>query len=114
MKDKSQFFKGILEGCVLKVIHDDEVYGYEIAEKLKVFGLKQVSEGTIYPLLLRLEKNGLLNSKKRTSPFGPDRKYYTLSQKGEDELSYFYSNWLELKEGIDKIFINFKEVDINE
>jgi len=114
LKDKSQFFKGILEGCILKVIHDDEVYGYEITEKLNILGLQEISEGTIYPLLLRIEKNGLLKSKKKTSPYGPDRKYYTLTEKGEEELSYFYTNWLELKESVDKIFINFEGVDVNE
>ncbi|MGE5629063.1 MAG: PadR family transcriptional regulator [Solirubrobacterales bacterium] len=104
MKDKSQFFKGILEGCILKVINDQESYGYEITEKLKIYGLHEVSEGTIYPLLLRLEKNGLLDSKKKTSPYGPDRKYYTLSQKGKEELMEFYNSWKELSISIDKIF----------
>lgn len=64
--DKSQFFKGTLEGCILKIINDNEVYGYEIAKRLKDFGLYGVSEGTIYPLLLRLEKNGLVISEKKS------------------------------------------------
>lgn len=110
MKDKSQFFKGILEGCILKVISDQEAYGYEITEKLKIYGVQDVSEGTIYPLLLRLEKNGMLDSKKKSSPFGPDRKYYTLSLKGKEELLSFYHSWLELKENVDGIFKDFKEM----
>lgn len=114
MNDKSQFFKGILEGCILKVIYDKEVYGYEIAETLKEYGLQDVSEGTIYPLLLRLEKNGLLTSEKKPSPYGPNRKYYSLSDKGIEELNYFYENWLELKEDINKIFNNYKGANIDE
>ncbi|MBE6072748.1 MAG: PadR family transcriptional regulator [Clostridium butyricum] len=104
MGDKSQFYRGTLEGCILKIINDDEVYGYEIAEKLKKYGLNEVSEGTIYPLLLRLEKNGFVNSIKKESSFGPKRKYYTLSNLGIEELNYFYNNWQELRDSINKIF----------
>ena len=111
MNDKSQFLKGTLEGCILKIINDEEVYGYEIAEKLKSYGIPEISEGTIYPLLLRLEKNGFLDSTKKESPFGPKRKYYTLSSKGKEELKDFYKNWIDLKESIDKVFIDFKECD---
>ena len=51
----SQMLKGILSGCVLAVISQRETYGYEISQKLGAYGLGSVSEGTIYPLLLRLE-----------------------------------------------------------
>lgn len=108
MGDKSQFYRGTLEGCILKIINDDEVYGYEIAERLKKFGLNEVSEGTIYPLLLRLEKNSFVNSVKKASAFGPKRKYYSLSSLGKQELNDFYNNWLELRDSIDKIFENYK------
>lgn len=56
MNDKSQLLRGTLEGCILKIINDKETYGYEIAENLKLYGFKDISEGTIYPLLIRLEK----------------------------------------------------------
>lgn len=108
MADKSQFYRGTLEGCILKIIYDNEVYGYEIAEKLKKYGLNEVSEGTIYPLLLRLEKNGFLNSIKKKSSFGPKRKYYSLSTSGREELNCFYTNWKELKKSIDKILDDYK------
>ena len=52
----SQMLKGTLEGCVLKVISREETYGYEISQKLRQYGLADISEGTIYPLLLRLER----------------------------------------------------------
>ena len=114
LNNKSQFFKGTLEGCILKIINDEEVYGYEIAEKLKNYGLSEVSEGTIYPLLLRLEKGGFLNYTKKESPYGPKRKYYTLSLKGKDELEHFYQNWIQLRDSIDKMFIGYGEVLNNE
>ncbi|WP_050606879.1 PadR family transcriptional regulator [Clostridium niameyense] len=107
MADKSQFFRGTLEGCILKIINDDKVYGYEIAEKLKEYGINEVSEGTIYPLLLRLEKNGFLNSVKKESLLGPKRKYYSLSELGRQELKSFYENWKKLRDSIDKIFKNY-------
>ena len=58
----SQMLKGTLEGCVLKVISNRETYGYEISQRLLEHGFEGISEGTIYPLLLRMEKNGLRQS----------------------------------------------------
>lgn len=110
MKDKSQLLKGTLEGCILKVIGDSETYGYEISEKLKLTGLSEISEGTVYPLLLRLEKNGLVNTQLKDSPFGPKRKYYTLSVKGREELNDFFINWKQLKTCIDYLFKDFERV----
>lgn len=107
MGDKSQFFRGTLEGCILKIINDEEVYGYEIAEKLKKYGLYEVSEGTIYPLLLRLEKNSFVDSVKKESALGPKRKYYSLSNLGKEELKTFYNNWKELRDSIDNIFEDY-------
>jgi len=109
LNDKSQLLRGTLEGCILKIINDKETYGYEIAENLKLYGFKNISEGTIYPLLIRLEKNNFLNSTKKPSLYGPKRKYYTLSEKGVEELIYFYTNWLELKNSIDKIFLDYSK-----
>ncbi|RFM18800.1 PadR family transcriptional regulator [Clostridium botulinum] len=108
MNDKSQLLRGTLEGCILKIINDKETYGYEIAENLKLYGFKDISEGTIYPLLIRLEKI-IFKLYKKPSPYGPKRKYYTLSEKGIEELNYFYTNWLELKNSVDKIFLNYSK-----
>lgn len=112
MGDKSQFLRGTLEGCILKIIRDEEVYGYEIAEKLNRYGLYEVSEGTIYPLLLRLEKNGFVNSVKKESALGPKRKYYSLSSLGKKELKDFYDNWGELRDSIDRIFEDYKGEEV--
>jgi PadR family transcriptional regulator, regulatory protein PadR len=103
MAEKSQLLKGILEGCILKVISLEETYGYEIASKLTNSGFSEVSEGTIYPLLIRLEKNGLLKSTLRESSYGPKRKYYSLSLKGKQELQEFLENWNELRSSVDNI-----------
>jgi len=100
----SQMLKGTLEGCILKVISQKETYGYEISEKLREYGFSNISEGTIYPLLLRLEKNGLIIAQYRESPVGPKRKYFSLAQAGNEEMDRFYSSWIELKNAINKLF----------
>lgn len=100
----SQMFKGILEGCVLEVIRQQETYAYEISEKLKAAGFGEISEGTIYPIILRLNKNGLLASKLRESPVGPKRKYYRLTDAGLAELETFKRSFGSLKQAIETLF----------
>lgn len=102
----SQMLKGTLEGCILKVISQKETYGYEISEKLREYGFLEISEGTIYPLLLRLERNGLITAQYRASPVGPQRKYFSISPEGKEEMDNFYSNWLILSASINKLFEN--------
>ncbi|WP_040226088.1 PadR family transcriptional regulator [Bhargavaea cecembensis] len=89
----SQMLKGVLEGCLLAVIGQGETYGYEMVEKLGEQGLTMVSEGSIYPVLLRMQKEGLVMTVMRPSPNGPKRKYYRLSEAGERELEAFKGRW---------------------
>lgn len=65
-------------------------YGYEIVTTLEEFGFEDVKEGSIYPLLVRLEKKGMISSELRPSPLGPKRKYYSLTAEGEAYLQEFY------------------------
>ncbi|MEH7134033.1 PadR family transcriptional regulator, partial [Priestia megaterium] len=58
MSLRSQLLKGILEGCILSIIQKETVYGYELSQKLQQYGLNDVSEGSIYTILLRLQKEG--------------------------------------------------------
>jgi PadR family transcriptional regulator PadR len=92
--------KGVLEGSILAIIQQKEVYGYEISQSLKSYGFGEISEGTIYPLLLRLEKNGCLTSKYSESNQGPKRKYYLLTEKGKQELEEFQSNFQEMTQAV--------------
>jgi Predicted transcriptional regulators len=96
--------KGTLEGCILKVISYNETYGYEISQALQEYGFQDISEGTIYPLLLRLEKNGLVTTQSRESPLGPKRKYFRISPLGEMALESFFSNWKELENAVNQLF----------
>ncbi len=99
----SQMLKGILEGCILAVISREETYGYEISEQLMEYGFGKITEGTVYPLLLRLEKNGLVRATYRASDMGPRRKYYTLTAEGRDALEEFYVSYRELTAAVDRL-----------
>lgn len=102
MSIRSQVLKGILEGCILAVIQHETVYGYELTMKLQNEGLT-VSEGSIYPLLLRLQKEKLIHGKMKKSPRGPNRKYYYLTDAGEAALQAFREHWQEIKMPVDKL-----------
>jgi len=102
----TQMLKGTLEGCILKTISSKETYGYEISENLRQYGFSEISEGTIYPLLLRLERNGLIIAQYRESPVGPKRKYFSISPEGKAELIAFHSSWIELSQAINSLFQN--------
>lgn len=102
--DKSQLMKGILEGCILKIIGRHEIYGYEIVSELQKNGFTDVKEGTLYPLLLRLERKGLITATYKPSPLGPSRKYYTLTLDGEKYLSDFWLIWNDVCISVGNIF----------
>ena len=104
----SQMLKGTLEGCIMAIISRQPTYGYEIAEQLKNYGFGQIAEGTIYPLLLRLEKNGLANAEYRASEIGPKRKYYALTAKGREELASFLASYRELTSAVDRLMDEMK------
>lgn len=92
--------KGVLDGIVLEIISRGEIYGYEIARKLHEMGFKGLAEATVYALLLRLEKNNLVHITKKPSEMGPPRKFYTLNERGLEELQVFWERWDFLNERI--------------
>ena len=85
--------KGILEGCVLEIISREQTYGYEITRKLNSLGFSDVVEGTVYTILIRLEKNGFVSIEKKSSELGPPRKFYALNNKGKEQLKLFWQKW---------------------
>ncbi|WP_019636376.1 PadR family transcriptional regulator [Paenibacillus fonticola] len=96
--------KGTLEGCILKVISVKETYGYEISQELQGYGFSNISEGTIYPLLLRMEKNGYIQAQYRDSLVGPKRKYFSITPIGEQELDNFVGSWKLLERAVNRLF----------
>jgi len=95
--------KGILEGCILAVIAQKEVYGYEMTTQLTEYGLDIVSEGSIYPVLLKLQKQKLIEGKMMPSSEGPMRKYYYITEQGKEALRQFTEHWESLSAGVDRI-----------
>jgi PadR family transcriptional regulator PadR len=105
MSIRSQLLKGILDGCVLAVISKEPVYGYELSKKLQFVGLPDVSEGTVYPVLLRLQKNDLIYGEMRPSESGPNRKYYSLTPKGIQALEIITNEWQQLSVPINALLM---------
>lgn len=100
---RSQFLKGILDGCILAIIDKETVYGYELSQKLNEVGLMDVSEGTIYPVLLRLQKNNYIIGEMRPSLSGPSRKYYRLTEEGKAALQDIQEEWQKINKPITKL-----------
>lgn len=99
----SQMLKGTLEGCILAIISRKETYGYEISQQLQAYGFGKITEGTIYPLLLRLEKNGWIQAAYRPSELGPRRKYYFLTSQGKTECRHFVVHYEELTSAVSRL-----------
>ena len=92
---KSQMRKGMLEYCILLLLKQQPAYASDVIERLKEAELLVV-EGTLYPLLTRLKKEGLLNYNWQESTQGPPRKYYELSPEGRTFLSELDQAWEEI------------------
>ena len=101
----SQMLKGTLEGCVLAIISKKKTYGYEISQQLMAYGFGKITEGTIYPLLLRLEKNKWIHATYQASDLGPKRKYYALTPQGEQALTDFLSSYHELTDAVHSLLL---------
>ncbi len=93
MNNITEMLKGVLEGSVIEVISRKPTYGYDITQQLRKLGFEDVVEGTVYTILIRLEKNGLVSIEKKPSEVGPPRKFYSLTDAGTDELVTFWKKW---------------------
>ena len=96
MSNRSQILKGLLEGCILEIISHGETYGYKITESLNKSGFTNVNEGSVYPVLIRLQKKNLVTSETKTSPLGPKRKYFLISEEGKLFLNSFKKEWQDI------------------
>jgi PadR family transcriptional regulator PadR len=99
----SQLLKGVLEMCLLAVIEEEPSYGYEMVRKLADRGLDLVSEGTIYPVLSRLQKGGLIEGYLVESQEGPARKYYRIAPDGRAAFERWSKDWRRLVAGVEKV-----------
>ncbi len=93
MENLTEMLKGALEGCVLEIISRGDTYGYEITRRLNALGFTEVVEGTVYTILIRLEKNKLVETNKKPSDVGPPRKFFALNDAGRAQLKKFWEKW---------------------
>ena len=103
MDNLTEMLKGVLEGCVLEIISRKKTYGYEITRRLNALGFTDVVEGTVYTILIRLEKNKLVDIEKKSSDMGPPRKFYVLNDTGCEELRSFWAKWKFVSSKINKL-----------
>jgi PadR family transcriptional regulator PadR len=99
----SQLRRGVLEFCVLALLRDTERYSFEIVRALGEAEGLITSEGTLYPLLARLRKEGAVNTTWRESPSGPPRRYYRLTPAGHALLSAFTAEWARFRGSVDTL-----------
>lgn len=89
--------------CLLSIIDEEASYGYEMVSKLRERGLDLASEGSIYPLLSRLQKQGVIQGYLVQSSEGPARKYYRMSDRGRDLLQQWRADWSEFRNSVDAV-----------
>lgn len=99
----TQVRKGLLELSILNALRAGRLYGYDIVKTLRSGGGVVISEGTVYPILSRFRREGLVEAALEPSPDGPARRYYTLTPVGEETLRQMNAYWQQIKRGIDSM-----------
>jgi PadR family transcriptional regulator len=97
----AQMRRGTLQYCVLALLADEERYGFDLVRELGEVDGMVTSEGTIYPLLSRLRRDGLVETTWRESNTGPPRRYYRLTKAGRGALQGFRREWSRFRDGVD-------------
>lgn len=97
----AQWRRGVLEMCVLRLLSAAPDYGYEIVVRLSRLGALAAGENTVYPILRRLKKDGVVTTFQQASPAGPPRQYYKLTDAGMDRLATLKSEWRNLALAVD-------------
>ena len=103
MVDRAQLLKGLLEGCILEIISKGETYGYQLTEDLNRMGFDNLNEGSVYPVLMRLSKKGLVETEMKKSTLGPKRKYFQISEEGKEYLETFKTAWFDISSVVNTI-----------
>jgi PadR family transcriptional regulator PadR len=105
----SQIRRGTLELCVLAMIASKPRYGYDLVSALERWELLATTEGTLYPLLRRLQREGKVEASWQESAAGPPRKYYRLTPHGRDLLGRMAADWAELSEAVRETLLREEE-----
>ncbi|MEE2526774.1 PadR family transcriptional regulator [Hyphobacterium sp. HN65] len=97
----AQWRRGVLEMCVLRLLSEAPDYGYEIVVRLSRLGTLAAGENTVYPILRRLKKDGVVTTFQQASPAGPPRQYYKLTDAGTARLATLKAEWRELAQAVE-------------
>lgn len=96
-----QFKKGVLEMCVLALVSQRDIYGYELLEAISKD--IEISEGTIYPILRRLTDEKYFETYLQESSGGPPRKYYRATAKGKEVAQQMITEWRDFNTSVGKL-----------
>jgi PadR family transcriptional regulator PadR len=96
------YLRGVLDLCLLATVGEEHAYGYELTQRLADRGLT-VAEGSIYPALARLQREGRLESFTAAGDGGPPRKYYRLTRSGRAALTRWRAEWFALAHAVEDI-----------
>jgi len=99
----AQLRRGVVEYCVMALLEPEERYGFDLVRELASSDAMATSEGTLYPLLTRLRRDGLVESTWRESPNGPPRRYYRLTDRGREALAGFQRDWVRFVQAVDHL-----------
>jgi PadR family transcriptional regulator PadR len=99
----SQLRRGALEYCVLALLGDEERYGFDIVRTLGQVDGMVTAEGTLYPLLSRLKRDGRVTTTWRDSDSGPPRKYYAITDEGRHALADFAAEWRRFRDAVEEL-----------
>jgi PadR family transcriptional regulator PadR len=99
----TQLRRGVLEFCVLALVAKEDRYGFDIAKALSSVAPIAISEGTVYPLLSRLRRDGSVETTWVESESGPPRKYYAITARGRRALADFIDEWASFRDAVDSL-----------
>ncbi len=99
----AQMRRGAIEYCALALLRDQDLYGLELARTLAEADGLVTSEGTVYPLLTRLRRDGLVDATWEESPNGPPRRYYRITKDGRAALKAFSVQWERFRDTVDAL-----------
>jgi PadR family transcriptional regulator, regulatory protein PadR len=108
----SQARKGVLVLIVMAALSNREYYGYELVEHILAGAGVEVSDGTLYAILLRLKAEGLVSTRWEAAERGPARKYYALTGEGRALLADMKRSWAEIASGVDAVLCDRKDRNV--
>ncbi|GAA0394538.1 PadR family transcriptional regulator [Micromonospora gifhornensis] len=102
---QTQLLRGVLDMCLLALLSREPAHGYELVRRMESAGFSTISYGTLYPLLTRMRRLGLVADEQQISPTGPPRKVYALTRAGRARLDAWQNQWTRFAGTVDAILV---------